>query len=137
MREVTLLLPLALLSAGPGCDLAYPEVVIVNRTSEHLLLKDASFNGCVWNGVLGYGDATLPARCLAGEGRVHFKKLDLRAQAPEAEPSADAATEPSAPLWFSYRTVSVRRVDYGDFQVLEIGADDLEQDFSVPGPYGH
>jgi len=31
----------------------------------------------------------------------------------------------------------VKTVGEGDFRVLDVTADDLEQDFSIPGPYGH
>ena len=41
------------------------------------------------------------------------------------------------PNWFNYQTISVKKVDYGGFQVFEITLGDMEQDFSVPGPYGH
>jgi hypothetical protein len=54
---------------------------------------------------------------------VHFQKLDL---GPHAEP-----------LWFNYQTVHTRTADYGEFHVFEITLAEWEQDFSVPGPYGH
>ena len=139
-----------------GCDLAYPEVVVINRTGEHILIKNASFSGCVWDGVLSYGDATAPGRCLPGEDRVHFKKYDAesycQAQAEDrtlegvcpcerdtstADAGVDTDLIDEEPRWFNYQTLSVRRVDYGDFRIFEITLDDIEQDFSVPGPYGH
>lgn len=49
----------------------------------------------------------------------------------------DPALINEEPTWFNYQTVSTRRVDYGDLIVIEITLDDMEQDFSVPGPYGH
>lgn len=117
-------LAVLVLSLAAGCDLAYTEVVVVNRTAEHVLLRNPSFNGCVWAAVLGYGETTFPGRCLPGEDHVHFQMLDL----PALE---------DRPLWFNYRTISTRRVEYGDFVVLEVTLDDTEQDFDVPGPYGH
>lgn len=101
----------------------------MNRLTETNLIKDPSFNGCRWNVVLAYGEATSPDRCLPGADRVHFQKLDLAVNGP--------AGEGASPTWFNYQTVSVKRVDYGDFHAFEITADDLEQDFSTPGPYGH
>ena len=141
-----------MLLAPPGCDLGYPEVVVVNRMGEHVLIRDPSFGGCVWNAVLGHGDTTVTGRCLPGEDRVHFKKFDAEAycrdQAEDGtlpgvcpcdgEPGEpDPALTNEVPAWFNYQTVSTRRADYGDFVVIEITADDIEQDFSVPGPYGH
>ncbi len=144
-----------LLAVLAGCDLAYPEVVIVNRTAEHVLLRDPSFNGCVWNTVLAYGKATSPGRCLPGADRIHFRKFDARAycrdQAEDGtipgiclcdgDGPTEGGTDPGlvnvAPGWFNYQTLSVKRIDYGEFHVFEVTLDDMEQDFSVPGPYGH
>ena len=141
--------------AALGCDVAYPEVVVVNQTDEHILIKNPSFNGCVWDGVFAFEDATPPGRCLAGEDRVHFQKHDAKSYCREqaedrtlddvclcpGDPAADAGVDTALideePRWFNYQTLSVRRVDYGDFRVFEITLDDMEQDFSVPGPYGH
>jgi hypothetical protein len=139
-----------------GCDLAYPEVVIVNRTGEHVLIKNASFNGCAWDSVLAYGDATAPGRCLPGEDRVHFQKHDAEAYCLEqaedqtlegvcpcdrdrstADAGVDSGLIDEEPRWFNYRTLSIKSAEYGDFRVFEITLDDMEQDFSVPGPYGH
>mgnify|MGYP000501243305 CR=1 FL=1 len=147
-----LLLALALAPLA-GCDLADPEVVVVNRTGEPIQLRNLGFNGCLWNTVLRYGDATSPGRCLPGEDHVHFQKLDAAAfcrdQAEEGgiegvcpcdhppEPDDDADLTADLPNWFNYRTTTVHRVDYGDFRVIEITLDGIEQDFSVPGPYGH
>lgn len=128
-------LALVLVGAG-GCDLAYPEVVVVNRTSPALLVRNPSFNGCVWETVLAYGQATSPGRCLPGVDRVHFQKLDVAAYAASVDGGMDdAGLVP--PTWFNYQTVSTRHIDYGDFRIIEITSDDLEQDFSIPGPYGH
>jgi hypothetical protein len=146
-------LPLLLLILA-ACDLAYPEVVIVNKTSEHIQLRDLSFNGCTWNEVLSYGEATAVGRCLPGTDRVHFEKFDAAAYCEEqAEDgtipgvcpcdggttdagSSDEQVNP-VPTWFNYQTVSVKRAGYGEFHTYEVTLDDMEQDFSVPGPYGH
>jgi len=110
-----------------GCDLAYPEVVVVNGTREQLQLRNLSLNGCVWNAVLAYGEASSSGRCLPGMDRVHFERFDV----------GGYASTSNIPTWFNYQTLTVHRVDYGGFYVIEITADDMEQDFSVPGPYGH
>jgi hypothetical protein len=140
--------------AATGCDLAYPEVVVQNQTAETVQLRDVSFSGCSWEGVLAFGEATTPGRCLPGEDRVHFQKLDAaaycRAQAadgtldgvcPCAGDAADAETPDglsnAEPMWFNYQTVRSRSVAYGDFRRFEITLTGLEQDFSVPGPFGH
>ncbi len=68
---------LMLLVCG-GCDLEYPEVAVVNNTAEYILIKNPSFNGCVWNTVLAYGAATSPGRCLPGDDHVHFQKFDAQ-----------------------------------------------------------
>lgn len=118
----------ALAGAAGACDLAYPEVVVVNRIAIDVQVRDPSFNGCVFRGVLAYGEASPVLTCPAGEGRVHFQKLDVAEYAPDG-------THP--PYWFAYQTVSRRRTATGGFEIFELTADDLEQDFSVPGPYGH
>jgi len=146
-------LGLALLLGGVGCDLRYPEIVIANKTAEHLELRNPSFSGCVWEQVLGFGETTSVARCLPGTDRVHFQKLDVAAYCREQSPGSAAAVAcggdagalgPEAagpggaiPTWFNYQTVSAKRVGLDEFHVLEVTLDDLEQDFSVPGPYGH
>jgi hypothetical protein len=143
--------------ATAGCDLRYPEIAIVNRTADPILIKNPSFNGCVWNTVLAHGKATSPGRCLPGEDHVHFQKLDAEAYCREqAEdgtlvgvcpcgdggvPSRDggmlSGLVNAEPTWFNYQTVTVKHVDYGEFHLFEITPEDMEQDFSVPGPYGH
>lgn len=134
---MTRAVPLVCLAAV-GCDLAYPEVVVVNEIAEPIQLRHVSFNGCAWDGVLAFGDATAPGRCLPGEDRVHFQKLDTAAYC-EAQADAVPRVGPTSaePLWFNYQTVRSERVDYGDFRRFVLTLDGLEQDFSVPGPYGH
>lgn len=147
----------AVMTALAGCDLDYPEIAIVNRTEDSALLKNASFNGCVWNVVLANGVATSPGRCLPGTDRVHFQVLDARAYCQEqaadgtlagvcscdggAAGSRDGGVSEDltnvVPTWFNYQTVSVKHVGYGRFYLFEITSDDMEPDFSVPGPYGH
>ena len=138
------------------CDLEYPEVAVVNNTGPHILLKNLSFSGCVWETVLAYGNATSPGRCLPGEDEVHFQKLDIDAfcqsQATQGASSGwcsnngiteppnigvDAGPTSAEPIWFNYQTISVKKVDYGQFKRFEVTLDDMEQDFSIPGPYGH
>ena len=144
-------------TVSEGCDLAYPEVVIVNKTAPHILIKDPSFSGCIWKGVLSLDDATSPLRCLPGKDRIHFQRFNAesycRDQAEDHTldgvcpcdaglPSAvDAGIDEGLidvePRFFNYRTLSVKQVDYGDFRVFELTLEDMEQDFSIPGPYGH
>lgn len=143
---------LAGLSAlNAGCDLAYPEVIVVNDTSPEVLLRKVSFNGCLWEGVLAYGEATSPGRCLAGEDRVHFEKLDARAYAreqategmlddcgyPGCEPVPSEERPDPESIWFAYRSTSTLSAEWGGLHRIEIRLDAIEQDFAVPGPYGH
>jgi len=118
---------LALGLAAMSCDLVYPEIVVENQTASHVLLRNPSFNGCVWNVVLAYGESTSSGRCLPGSDHVHFQKLDLD----------QAAADTGAPTWFNYQTTSVKHVGYGSFHIFEVELGDMEQDFSIPGPYGH
>lgn len=154
-RPAWLLVPLALLLAG-GCDMAYPEVLVVNKIDEHTLVRNVSFNGCLWKAVLAYDEASSPSRCLAGADRVHFEKFDAAAycldQADDGtidglcacdsgdqpvDGPSDAGLVNPQPTWFNYQTVSSFSAGYREFHVFEIKAGDIEQDFSVPGPYGH
>jgi len=156
LRLATAVSGLAFMALQASCGEVYPEVVVVNETHERVLLRDVSFNGCLWDEVLSYGESSRPQRCPPGAGRVHFKKLDVtrycaeRAdqgvpdplcgdgeQVAQATVPADAGASSSVPLWFSYQTISEHEVGYGDFERIEIRAEDLEQDFSTPGPYGH
>ncbi|MFH1131728.1 MAG: hypothetical protein V1754_10355 [Pseudomonadota bacterium] len=140
-----------------ACDFAYPEVVVVNRTSEHILLKNVSFNGFIWDMVLAYDEATSPGMCLPGGDRIYFQKLDAESYCQEqveggtidgvcpcdstSAPGTNTGIDPGlineAPNWFNYQTVSIKTVSYGSFHLFEIISEDMEQDFSVPGPYGH
>jgi hypothetical protein len=152
IRTLWRLAGLASLATLGGCDLAYPEAVVVNLASQTILLKNTSFNGCLWHGVLAYGDATAPERCLPGADRIHFQRLNAAAYcqvqscgctSPSTRDgglstSIDGGDDPSAtPTWFNYQTISIEHIGYGEFRRFEITLDDMEQDFSVPGPYGH
>jgi len=142
--DKTLVLLAVLISLAGGCDLAYPETVVVNKLDQRVLVRNLSFNGCLWNTVLAYGEATSPGRCLPGEDRVHFEKFDAGAYCqkqaddgtiegvcacntdgqPDDNPM-DSGLSNEVPTWFNYQTISSFRAGY------------IEQDFSVPGPYGH
>ena len=146
------LVPLA--SGLAACEFDYPQIVIVNQTAVPLQLRNPSFSGCVWNTVLGYGETSSVARCPPGSDHVHFQKLDVAAYCRQhledpvvvaacdgdagvsLPPGADAG-QGSVPTWFNYQTTSVQHAGYGEFHVFEIRLDDIEQDFSIPGPYGH
>jgi hypothetical protein len=140
-----------------GCALDYPEVAVVNRTQDPVLLEKPSFNGCVWNIVLANGESTSPGRCLPGDDHVHFQMLDAakycQNQAKDgtlpgvcscdggAASSRDGGIQEglvnAVPTWFNYQTIAIEHVEYGHFYRFEITLDAIEQDFSVPGPYGH
>ena len=122
----------ALLFLASACDLAYPEVVIENRLGEKIQAKDISWGGCLWSGVLRYGETTSIDRCLPGDDRVRFKKFDAGSY--EAGKSQD---DDHVPLWYNYQTATLKRADYGDFSTFVLTVDDWEQDFTVPGPFGH
>ncbi len=138
------------------CDNAYPEVTVVNATDERVLVREAGFSGCLWSAVLAYGEATAPQRCPPGSDRVHFKKFDAAKYCKEqvedgalegicpcdggiARPigPTDPGLTEKVPLWFNYQTVTEHHAGYGDFLRIEIRSGDMEQDFSIPGPYGH
>lgn len=133
-----LLLPIS----AAACDIAYPEVVIVNRTAPQMQLRHISFNGCLWEGVLAYGEQTAVARCLPGKGRVHFQRFDALGYGAIDEDcdktdSCPLDGGPQKPLWFNYQTISEQSAPLGTFQIFEIALDGMEQDFSLPGPWGH
>jgi hypothetical protein len=121
-----------------GCELDYPEVVVVNRTEDPVLLKNPSLSGCVWNVVLANGVATSPGRCLPGSDHIHFQKMDADSYCQrQTADGKDEGLESDVPVWFNYQTRTVKSIDYGRFYLFELTPDDMEQDFSVPGPYGH
>ena len=143
-----------LLATASGCDLAYPEVVVTNDTAETVQLRNVSFSGCAWEGVVAFGDSTSPGRCLPGEDRVHFEKLDAAAycreqaedgtldgvcpcDASEGSGETMEGLQNAEPAWFGYQTIEPKEVAYGDFRRFEIRLSEIEQDFSAPGPYGH
>ena len=92
-----------------------------------------------------------------GDDRVHFKRLNAETYcqdeaqdrtlpgvcpcdggvAPELDAGDVDADVNTQPMWFNYQTVSSKHVGYGGFYLFEITLDDMEQDFSIPGPYGH
>jgi hypothetical protein len=135
-----------------SCQMADPEVVVINNLAEDVMVRDPSFGGTVWNTVLRSGEATSPRRCLRGDYRVHFKKIALhdycRNQAryglidslcmcDSSWISSDTDIIDATPNWFNYQTRSSREAGYGDFIVFELTSGDMEQDFSTSGPYGH
>ena len=145
-------------TALAGCAFEYPEVVVETQTKDQMLVKNPSFNGCIWSTVLAYGAATSPGRCLPGDDHVHFQKFDAeeycQQQAADgtipgicpcdggviesaANGGVDSGLVNPVPTWFNYQTISTKHVDYGEFRIFTIILDDMEQDFSVPGPYGH
>lgn len=146
---------LALLGAA-SCEELYPEVLVVNEIDEAVLVRDASWNGCLWDEVLAFGETSSPGRCLPGEDRMHFVRLDATSYCrdqvedgtipeicfcrPEDEPDEDAL-DPGLvneePMWFGYQTLTVFGAGPGDVVLVRLTASDMEQDFSVPGPYGH
>ncbi|NLP02663.1 MAG: hypothetical protein GX089_09230 [Fibrobacter sp.] len=128
-----------------------PEVTIINRIAPEVLVQNPSFNGTVWNTVLRYGEATSPRPCMRGEGSVHFKKLDTYSYCRNQSRyslidsicmcdstwvSPDTDIIDQTPIWFNYKTISATDADRGFF-LIELTEDNMEQDFSVPGPYGH
>lgn len=146
---------IAALALG-GCASEYPEVMVVNELDEDVLIRSISFNGCKWDTVLAFGEATSPQFCLSGADRVHFQKFDGSEycerqvedgnlpglcycdadEAPDQDPF-DLDIINREPAWFNYQTVSVKRVEDGSFSRFVLTRDDLEQDFSTTGPYGH
>lgn len=156
----TLVLRLLILAAAPAlvsCELAYPEVAVVNLIGEEVLVSQVSFNGCKWEESIAFGEATSPGQCLPGSDSIHFKKLDGHSYCtqqvedgsvedlcfcdPEDAPPEDGPADPGVinrePMWFNYKTISVKEVSLGSFHVFYLRAGDIEQDFEVPGPYGH
>ncbi len=148
---VVAILPAGLCACAPGG----PEVMVVHDLDEDVLVRAISFHGCKWDTVLAQGEATPPQFCLPGDDRIHFWKFDASEycerqvedgnlpdlcfcdDAGVPEDPFDMGIIDREPAWFPYRTVSVKRVDDGEFHRLVLVDDDLEQDFSTPGPYGH
>jgi len=156
---------IVMMMAAGGCESAYPEVVIINQISETIQIRDISINGCHWDELLVYDQASTIRRCPPGEDRVHFQKFDgetYRELLEEHEAWQECCGEGAedgdidiagdydcaslceedipvskVPLWFNYQTISVEKVDCGGFYTFIITADDIEQDFSSTGPYGH
>lgn len=120
-----------------SCEEAYPEVVVVNNLREDVLIRNISFNGCQWDVMLAYGEATSPGSCLTGEDQVHFEKFTASTYDALVTEAKEAGEETPEPMWFRYQTVKVHRVDYGQFLLVTLELSELEQDFSAPGPYGH
>jgi hypothetical protein len=156
MREVALRSPrrllLALALAAPflvACELVNPEVSVQNDLGVPVQIRDISFNGCAWPVVLAPGEATSPCACPPGAERARFKKFDAQSYfnkiledlargSHDYPPSSDrVGVQLPTPLWFNYRTTSRHDLGYGGFEVIHIRPDDIEQDFDVPGPYGH
>ncbi|MCD6496935.1 MAG: hypothetical protein J7M25_01340 [Deltaproteobacteria bacterium] len=151
-----LILVAASAPAITSCEEIEPEVVVVNMTGERILIRGISFQGCRWDQVLAYGEATSPQRCIPGSDHVHFKKFDVeeycKEQAadgtldglclcdggkPIARSPVDDGLIDETPLWFNYQSISIKRAEGPGFYRFEIVSDDMEQDFGVPGPYGH
>lgn len=133
-----------------SCEEFEPEIIIINDIDSQILVKDISFNGCLWNTVLPYGEATSPKRCFPGSDRIRFQRFDAEEycmlQAEKGyidsiclcdEPMRDPTLIRNIPLWFRYQTIRSRTAKYGRFHVFVLTAEDQEQDFSAPGPFGH
>lgn len=139
-----------------SCEAFYPEVIVINEIGEAVLVRNISFNGCLWDEVIEFEEATSPGRCLSGSDRVHFARIDATSYCldqvddetipelcycePEDEPD-DEPMDPGlvneTPQWFNYQTITEYRAETGDLLIVRLVLDDMEQDFSVPGPYGH
>lgn len=140
--------------ASLGCGA--PEVIVVNEMGEDVLVRAISFHGCKWDVVLAHEQATSPQFCLAGEDRIHFQRFHAgeycerqvddgnlpgicfcdEGSAPDEDPF-DLDLINRTPMWFNYQTVSIKRAGEGAFERFVLTPGDLEQDFSVVGPYGH
>jgi hypothetical protein len=139
-----------------ACDELYPEVIVINEIGDEVLVRDISFSGCLWDEVLAYGEASSPGRCLPGEDRIHFARFDAKSYCleqvdddtipelcacdPEDQPEEDpleTGLVNETPQWFNYQTLTLYRAGSGDLVVVRLTLEDMEQDFSVPGPYGH
>lgn len=135
-----------------GCDDIYPEVVIKNSLGESTIIKDISAGGCIYSEVLTYGNTTSPMRCLPGKQKITFKKMDIeRYCLTQTEygnidglclcdggtPILDTDIVSKEPLWYNYMSIKTFDLKRGESYFVELKAEEIEQDFSVPGPYGH
>lgn len=135
-----------------GCEAVEPYVVIVNRTAEHVLIANLTYNGTIWNTVLAFGESSAPLSCMTGTGQVHFRKydaysycrdqvqyglIDSLCMCDSAWISVDTSVISATPIWYNYRTIEKHTTGYNDFLIVEITLEGMEQDFSAPGPYGH
>ncbi len=135
-----------------SCQFQDPEVIIINKTSPEIMLRNTSYNGIIWNTVLNFKDATSPRRCLTGKGHVHFQKMDVHdycrhqteyglldsvCWCDTTASIKDSDVIGAEPIWFNYRTISRQEAGFNDLIIFEITLDDIEQDFSISGPYGH
>ncbi len=152
---VTVTFLAAVLSVCSGCDELYPEVVVTNTIDEHILIRNISFNGCKWDETLAFEESSSPGRCLAGSDRIHFQRFNPKTYCEEqvedetidglcfcneedkpAEDPMDTGLINEEPMWFNYQTLKTYDVS-GGFHLFELTLENMEQDFSVPGPYGH
>lgn len=139
-----------------GCEASYPEVAVTNDLDGFTLIRNISFNGCKWDDMLAYEDSTGPGRCLPGTDKIHFQKFNAKAYCQEqvddktidgicfCDENYDPQDDPMdsglinlEPTWFNYQTKESYKIGYGGFHLFEITLDNIEQDFSVVGPYGH
>lgn len=133
-KLIKILFPLLLLAFS--CS-RKPEIMIVNNTSENTLIVNPSYNGVRWFVTLKYGESTSPEFVLPGKGEVHFQKFNAHEYCRSTFLSSDTDIVSQTPLYFNYKTISQYDVNRGEFIRVEITHEDMEQDFSVPGPYGH
>ncbi len=130
----------------------YPEVVVINKLGPAFMMKDISAGGCIYEGVVGYEKATAPMHCLPGNFRVTFKRINLEKYCQTqteygnldglclcdgGTPNADTDIISKEPLWYNYMTRTEYRFERGESYIIEIPPDAVDQDFTVPGPYGH
>ena len=135
-----------------SCMFREPEVVIINRIAPEVLVRNPTINGTIWETVLKYDEASTVSACMAGSGNVHFQSIDFyyfcREHASHSRIdsicmcdtswlSEDTAMFDIRPLWFNYQSISVNEIRNGDFLVIQLTLNDMEPDYSVPGPYGH
>jgi hypothetical protein len=110
--------------------------MIVNNTSENTLIVNPSYNGVRWFVTLKYGESTSPEYALPGKGEVHFKRFNAHEYCSNID-NSDTDIVSQTPLFFNYKTITQYDINRGDFLKIEITSDNMEEDFSVPGPYGH